>query len=153
MNKVAILIDVQDQFFRVSKKWEGKRINYTKYLEQAKEFGTISRAFAYGTQVEDRAEKFINVLKYLNFETFFKQVKDNEWFNWSVTMCADMLRLSTQVDTIILGVGYPDLAPYITAMRDRGICVIMMGCGINKELKHVANKYIEIEESMLEEKE
>lgn len=152
-SRVSVFIDVGNQFYCINKKWAGRKLNYEKYLEKAKSFGGIGRAFAYGTQVDDTAAKFITALYHLGFEPQYKQVKKNVWYSWNVGMAMDIVRLVTndKTDTIIIGNSDRSIAPVISWAKEKGVRVIVMACGINKELKNACDRWIEIDEAMLEE--
>lgn len=152
-NRVSVFIDVGNQFYCINKKWAGRKLNYEKYLEKARTFGGIGRAFAYGTQVDDTAAKFITALHHLGFEPQYKQVEKNVWYSWNVGMAMDIVRLITndKTDTIIIGNSDRSIAPVISWAKEKGVRVIIVACGINKELKTACDRWIEIDESMLEE--
>lgn len=150
MDKVGVFIDINDQFFRVNKKWEGKKLNYEKLYEAAKTYGQIIRAFAYGTQLKDNADKFISCLHHIGFEAKFREVEENKWYNWAPTITMDMIRLSSMLDILILGASYPEIAPVAPYLKDKGKRIIILGCGISRELKYAAGEYVEINEEMLE---
>lgn len=151
-SRVAIFIDVGNQFFCINKKWPSRKLNYKKYLAKAETFGTVVRAFAYGTQVENTASNFIVALHHLGYEPQYKQVERKVWYSWCVGMAMDIVRLviNDKVDTIIIGNSDRSMAPVISWAKEKGIQVIIIGCGINKELKTACDRWIEIDEVMLE---
>ena len=151
-NRVGVFIDVGNQFYCINKKWPSRKLNYEKYLTQTKTFGTIARAFAYGTQVNNTASRFIVALHHLGYEPQYKQVEKKVWYSWCVGIAMDIVRLviNNKVDTIIIGSSDRSIAPVISWAKEQGIQVIVMGCGINKELKTVCDRWIEINDSMLE---
>lgn len=150
-NRVGIFIDVGNQFYCINKKWEGRKLNYEEYKKKAGSFGVVARAFAYGTQVENAATKFISCLHHLGFEPNYKTVEKNSWYSWDVGMSMDMVRLCDKVDTIIVGNSNRTIAPALAYMRDKGIRVVVIACGINKEVKEACDQWLEISETMLEE--
>lgn len=151
-DRVSVFIDVGNQFYCINKKWEGRKLNYEQYLAKANTFGTVSRAFAYGTQVEDAAAKFITALHHLGFEPQYKQVEKNVWYSWGVGIAMDIVRLVTndRTDTIIIGHSDRAMAPVIAWAKEKGVKVIIIACGINRDLKNECDSWIEIDESMLE---
>jgi len=151
-HRLGIFVDVNDQFFRINKKWEGRKLDYKKYYNLATDYGEVCRALAYGTQIEKTANKFISCLYHIGFEPKYKTVEENKWFNWSVGIAIDMAQLASRIDTAILGVSNKDIIPAVTYMQDRGVRMIIIGVGINKELKEVADHWIELDEEMLENK-
>ncbi|KKK91517.1 hypothetical protein LCGC14_2712150 [marine sediment metagenome] len=151
-NRVGVFIDVGNQYYCINKKWLGRKLNYEKYLDAAKVFGPVVRAFAYGTQVEGVAVNFITVLHHLGYEPQYKTVEKKVWYSWNVGMAMDIVRLVTnnKIDVVVMGNSDNNMVPVISWAREKGIKVIITGCGINKELKQVCDRWIEINEGMLE---
>lgn len=151
-NRVGVFVDVGNQFYCINKKWPMRKLNYEKYLVKAKSFGTIARAFAYGTQVEDTAARFIVALHHLGYEPKYKQVERKVWYSWCVGMAMDIVRLviNDKVDTVIIGNSDRSMASVISWTKEQGVQVIVMSCGINKDLKTVCDRWIEIDDTMLE---
>jgi uncharacterized protein (TIGR00288 family) len=151
-SKVSVFVDVGNQFYCINKKWQGRKLNYEKYLAKANTFGSVTRAFAYGTQVEDAAAKFITALHHLGFEPQYRQVEKNVWYSWNVGIAMDIVRLVTndRTDTIILGHSDKSMAHVISWAKEKGVRVIVIGCGISKDIKNECDSWIEIDDSMLE---
>lgn len=152
--RVGVFVDVGEQFFRINKKWEGRKLDYQKYYDKAKEFGEISRAIAYGTQINKNASKFKSCLYYIGFEPKYKDMETNQWYNWAVGISVDIMNLvnHNKIDTVIIGVGVKDIVPLVNCIKDKGVKVIVMGCSIHNELKEAADHWIEIGENMLSDK-
>ena len=104
-NRVGIFVDVGDQFFRINKKWVGRKLNYQTYFDRAKEFGDVARAIAYGTQMNRNATKFISCLHHIGFEPKYKDMEEGQWYNWSVGISVDIMNLvnHNKVDTVVIG--------------------------------------------------
>ncbi len=151
-SRVGVFIDVGNQFYCINKKWGGRKLNYASYLVKAKAFGEVVRAFAYGTQVNDAAAKFIIALRYLGYEPKYQQVAKNVWYSWNVGAAMDIVRLvmNDKIDTIVIGNSEKSIAHVIAWAKEKGVQVIVIGCGINSDLKAICNQWIEIDESMLE---
>jgi uncharacterized LabA/DUF88 family protein len=151
-SKSAVFIDVRNQYYCINKKWEGRKLNYAKYLSKATTFGGIVRSFAYGTRIDDTAQKFITALHHLGFEPQYKMVNTNEWYSWSVGIAMDIVRLVTnnKIDTVILGTADRSIVPVINWAKERGVRVVVIGCGICKDIKNSCDRWIEIQEDMLE---
>ena len=148
--KIAVFIDVSNQFYCINKKWEGKTLDYDKYKKTAEEDGDIVRAFAYGTQVEGAASKFISCLFHLDYEPKYETVEKNNWYSWDVGMAMDMVRMSDKVDTIIIGNSNNTMTHVINYLKEKGIRVIAIGCGLSKKVKDSCDQWIEINEDYLE---
>ena len=150
MVRVGIFIDVGNQYYCINKKWPGRKLNYRKYYDLAGSQGTIHCALAYGTQVGDSASKFTTCLRHLGFDPKYKTVEKNSWFVWDVGIAVDMMRYSDKIDAVVLGNSNRSMIPAVQSLRERGIKVTIVSCGINKELKETADAWLEIEEDMLE---
>ena len=150
-SRVGVFVDVGDQFFRINKKWEGRKLDYQAYFDKAKEFGSVTRAFAYGTQMNRNATKFISCLHHIGFEPKYKDMEAGQWFNWLVGICVDIMNLVNynKIDTVVIGLSLKDIVPLVNCIKDKGIKVIVMSCGIHKDLKEAADHWVEINEDML----
>jgi uncharacterized LabA/DUF88 family protein len=151
--RVGVFVDVNDQFFRVQNKWEGRKIDYRKYYEKCESYGSVMRAFAYGTHVDNKAINFIKQLYKIGFETKYKNNDPGEWYSWVIGMSIDMMILAgnDRVDTVIIGSSNFEFIPIIGFIRNKGIRVIVMACNINRDLRKAADQWLEIYEDMLEE--
>lgn len=149
--QVGVFIDIGNQFHCVQKKWPGKKLNYEEYLHKAKTFGSIFRAFAYGTQVEDTAAKFITALRHIGFDPQYKEVDKGAWYSWNVGIAVDIVRyvIHNKIDIIVLGSSDRGMDSIISWAKEQGVRVIVMGCSINKDLKNVCDQWVEISENML----
>ena len=150
MKRIGVFIDVGNQFYCINKKWEGRKLNYETYKVKATEYGNIVRSFAYGTQVDEAASKFISCLHHLGFESRYKSVEKNKWYSWDVGISIDMVRLSEKIDIAIIGNSNKSIVPALLYLKEKGIRVIVMACGISKEVKEACDQWIEINEDMLE---
>lgn len=150
-SRIGIFVDVGDQFFRIDKKWEGRKLNYQIFYDRCKEYGSITRAFAYGTQVNKNATKFISCLHHIGFEPKYKDMEEGQWYSWSVGIAVDIMNLVNhdKIDTVIMGMSMKEVIPLVNCIKDKGVKVIVMSCGIHKDLKTAADMFIEINEEML----
>ena len=151
MSRVGVFVDVASCYYNINKKWPGRKLNYEMYLEEAKKFGTeIGRAIAYGTQLEENARKFISCLSLLGYEPKYKTVEKNQWYSWDVGIVVDMIRNHEKLDTIVLGNCSRPMVPAIDYLQEKGCRVIIMACGIPRELREASFKWVEITENILE---
>ena len=65
-------------------------------------------------------------------------------------MAIDMVRNYETFDVIILGNSNRHMVPIIEYLQEKGCKVIVMACGIPRELRECCFKWIEITEDMLE---
>lgn len=161
MKTIGIFADVSNLYYCVGKKFPTRKLNYSKYQEVAIADNVLYRAFAYGLQLKDEAEKFITCLKHFGFETKYKQPKiilknekqEVKRTSWNVGLAMDVVRIvsNNKLDIVILGSADPELVPLVEWIREHGTKCIVIACGISKELKEVSDQWIEIDETLLEE--
>ena len=152
MSRVGVFVDVASCYYNINKKWPGRKLNYERYLSNAQELGTDSgRAIAYGTQIEDGARRFISCLNLLGYEPKYKTVEKNQWYSWDVGMAIDMVRNHESLDVIVIGNSNRHMVPIIEFLQEKGCKVIIMACGIPRELRECCFKWVEITDNMLEE--
>jgi uncharacterized LabA/DUF88 family protein len=154
-------MDVSNLYYCCNQKYKAK-LNYRAYLDFIKEYGEVSQAIAYGAQIKEEARKFISVLEHLGFQAKYKCPKTFEGpdgglsvkrkADWDVGIAMDVVQicLGVGVDTIFLGSADSDLTPVVKWATNRGITFVVLACGISRDLKEVATKWIEIPESMME---
>ena len=155
--KVAIFVDVSNLYYCISKRWEGRKLDYEKYLEVAQEDCLLTRAIAYGAQVGDEAVHFITALRHFGYEIKYKTPKISKRDNgtqimkadWDVGIAMDVIRIIPKVDKVVLGSADSDMEELVRFAKDQGVVVGIHACGISKELKNMANNWHEITEDML----
>lgn len=159
MSNVALFTDISNLYYCIGKRFSNRKLNYQALLDTASSFGTLTRSVAYGTQVDDEASGFIRCLQRLGFDAKYKRPKMQDVgderrivrkADWKVGIAIDVVRTSQKVDTVILASTDTDMAELLIWLRDQGVRVIIIGCGISRELKELADRYVEISENMLE---
>jgi len=157
MKRIGIFADVSNLYYCISKKYRGKKLDYRKYYEFVADIGEISQAIAYGAQIGNEAAGFIHALKAVGFQAKYKTPKQYNDENrtrrkadWDVGITIDVVNMAPRLDVIVLGSADGDLAPLVHWCRQKGIDVIIIACGISRELKDMSNEFIEIPESLLE---
>lgn len=154
--RVGVFCDISNLYYCINKKFFKRKLDYEAYLKYCKDLGEVQHAIAYGAQMENEARGFIHCLRRIGFEPKYKAPKDyhnNTNFkrkaDWDVGIAIDIVRYIDRVDLIILGSADGDMAPAVEWAKERGVEVIVLACGISRELKDIT-KYVEIPESMLE---
>jgi uncharacterized LabA/DUF88 family protein len=157
--RIGVFMDVSNLYYCCNQKYQAK-LNYKAYLDFIKGYGDVTQAIAYGAQLKDEARKFIAVLEHLGFQAKYKCPKTFEGTgtavkrkaDWDVGIAMDIVQicLGVGVDTIFIGSADSDLVPVVNWTVNRGVTVVVLACGISRDLKDVATKWIEIPESMLE---
>jgi len=155
--RIGVFVDVSNLYYCIGKKFSNRKLDYAAYLAYIKELGDVQIAHAYGAQMRSEASGFIHCLKQIGFEPKYKTPKDyhnKESFrrkaDWDVGIAMDIVRLIERVDMLVLGTADGDLRPLVEWVKERGVEVFILSCGISRELKESATKFIEIPESMLE---
>jgi uncharacterized LabA/DUF88 family protein len=158
MKRIAVFADVSNLYYCVGKRFGGRKLNYATYMEYIKDLGEIQEAIAYGAQLKQEARGFIHCLRQAGFTPRYKTPKSyvndgdtRRKADWDVGIALDMVNQAERVDMMILGSADGDLTPAVEWVQARGVTVIVLASGISRELKQVANEFIEIPESMLEE--
>ncbi len=159
MKRILVCVDVSNLYYCIGKKYEGRRLNYAAYVEYIKDLGEILKMVAYGAQLGKEANAFIHCLRKLGFETKYKAPRvfkngphTRRKADWDVGIAIDIVNAieMRSVDMIILGTADGDLTPCVEWARARGVDVVVLACGVARELKKSASYFIEIPESFLE---
>jgi uncharacterized LabA/DUF88 family protein len=152
---VGVFVDVANIYNNVGKRFVGKKLNYQRYLEQARSYGNIYRAIAYGLEQGKEATNFKIALRHLGFETKYKplpssQPEDLKKCSWNVGIAMDIVRIIEKLDTVVIGSNDAALADLVHYIKERGRRCIILGCNIQKELREACNQYVEIREELME---
>lgn len=154
MKRIGVFVDVSNLYYCIGKKFDKRKLDYKKYLEFVKDFGQIVKSVAYGSQANNEAVGFITCLEHTGYQTKFKTVKrEGEYrrnVDWDVGISMDIVNMIERLDIVILGTADGDLAPLVKWATDKGVDVIVLACGVSRELRNVASQVIEIPESLLE---
>jgi len=157
MKQLAIFVDVSNLYFCLGKEY-GKKLKYKKYLNYIEDFGDVVLKKAYGAQVNNEANKFIDHLNVLGFDTYFKEPRkvissENNVVmkaDWDVGITLDIMRNVDIFDTLILGSADGDFRPLIEYLQSKGKSIIVIACNISQNLKLPNITTIEIPEGHLE---
>ena len=154
---IGIFCDVPNIFFNCKKKFNG-RLNYQKLYDQIKEMGQITRAYAYGFQIEKEASPFIFCLRKIGFDckwqTLVKYNKGGEerfkHVDFGVMIAMDVVRNIDRFHTLVLVSNDLNLEPLIQWATERGVKVVVVGARLPAKLKAAANQWIEIKEELID---
>lgn len=160
MKRILVCVDISNLYYCIGKKFEGRRLDYSKYVNSINDLGEIQKMIAYGAQMGKEASAFIGCLRRLGFETKYKEPKvfhsgahTRRKADWDVGIAMDIVNAveMKSVDMVVLGTADGDLAPCADWAKSRGIDIVVLACGIARELKKAATTFIEIPASYLEE--
>lgn len=155
--KIGLFVDISNVYYCVGKKYDGRKVNYYAYMEYVQSLGNITKAYAYGSQMGSEATKFIGRLEHIGFTARYKKPKTyhgpdefRRKADWDVGIAVDMISMINEYDTVLLASADGDMVPAVKFLIDRQKKVIVLACGISKDLRYAATDCIEIPESMLE---
>lgn len=152
MKTVGVFVDVGNIFYCIGKRYDGRKLNYSKYLDFIGKDEAIFVARAFGVHLNDEAIKFITCLRHYGWDPKYRKPRPGKRVDWNVGIAMDIVRLvaNNKLERVVIGSSSPDLVPLIEWIKEHGCEVYVVACGIPKELKEVADKYIEIPEELLE---
>ncbi len=151
--RVAIFIDVQN-LYHSAKNLYNSRVDFSAIVEKAVSKRNLIRSFAYVIRTKTGEEKsFFEALTNLGIET---RIKDLQEFygglkkgDWDVGIVVDAIRMSINVDAIVLVTGDGDFIPLVEYLKNRGKRVEIMAFerSASSKLKEVADEFIDLEKS------
>jgi len=154
---LGIFVDIGNQFYTVNRKWAGRKIDYSRYLALAKQSRAtgdpdrrVRSAYAFGTQIDNSAVKFVSCLKHIGFTPVYRSIQQGTWYDWAVGITVELFRHHQKLDEVVLGSSNQTMVPVVNWLRENGIIVTIIACGISRELKEAADHWIEITEDLLE---
>jgi uncharacterized LabA/DUF88 family protein len=152
--RIGVFIDTGNIYSRVNYKFQGRKLDYKKYLEFFEGLGTVSKAVAYGVQLNDDAHDFIQALRYVGFSPRFKSVKHQALIpkrnNHNVGLTIDVVNMLDRFDMVVIGSSNAELIPTIRYCMDKGVDVIVFACSVPKVLRDICTRHIEVYEGLLE---
>ncbi len=151
--RVAVLVDVQNLYYSAKNLYHS-RVNFKNILHLILQWRKLTRAIAYVVDTADETNKvFIEALHESGFEIKQKPittfVDGSKKADWDLGIAMDAIRLWTKVDSIVLVSGDGDFCPVVNYMQQAQGClveVMAFGRTTNKELRDLADEFIDIEE-------
>ncbi len=152
--RVAVLMDVQNMYHS-AKNIYGARVNFKEVLKTAVAGRKLIRAIAYVVRTETPEEKsFFEALDKSGLEV---KMKDLQIFpggmkkgDWDVGMAVDAIKLSSQMDAIVLITGDGDFIPLVEYLEiTRGVQteVIAFLKSASAKLIEAADDFIDLGEN------
>ncbi len=125
--RVAVLIDVQN-LYHSAKHLYKSRVDFKQVLNLGVSKRTLIRSFAYVISTKSGEEKsFFDALTSLGIETRIKDLQEYQGGfkkgDWDVGMVIDAIRLSNNIDAIVLVTGDGDFVPLVEYLQNKGIRV------------------------------
>ncbi|PID51879.1 MAG: hypothetical protein CR972_04910 [Candidatus Moraniibacteriota bacterium] len=124
--RVGVLVDIQNLYYS-ARVLHNRKVNFKNLLNTALENRKLIRAIGYGISTEEAQEdKFFDALENLGFEV---KTKDLQVFaggqkkgDWDVGIAIDAIKLSKNVDVIILASGDGDYIPLVEYIQNTTGC-------------------------------
>ena len=156
MDKVAVLVDVQNMYYTVKQRYNC-HFDYGAFWEQVTSGKSIVKAIAYATDKGDRKQiDFQQIVRRIGFEiklTPFLQRRDNSAKgDWDVGIALDMIEYAKRVDTIVLASGDGDYSVVVDKIiHEHNISVEIYGVpGLTaSSLIESATRFVPIQGNML----
>jgi uncharacterized protein (TIGR00288 family) len=149
--RVAVFLDIQN-LYHSAKNLYGARVDFNKVVEAAVSKRTLIRAFAYVIKTKTGEEKgFFEALVNLGIEI---RVKDLQEFHgglkkgdWDVGIAVDAIRMSSDVDAVVLVTGDGDFVPLVEYLKNKGkrVEIIAFERSASLKLKEEADEFINLE--------
>lgn len=152
--RVAVLIDAQN-LYHSAKNLYGRKVNFNTVLKEAVAGRKLVRAIAYVITSEAGDEKnFFDALTKVGIET---KTKDLQIFaggakkaDWDVGLAVDALKLSKNVDSIVIASGDGDFVPaveYIKAISGCQVEGISFGKSTSGKFINAVDDFINMDEN------
>ncbi len=152
--RVAVLVDIQNLYYSARVLYN-KKVNFKNILLEGVARRKLIRAIAYGiTTLEGSEEKFLEALVKHGFEV---KTKDLQIFpggakkgDWDVGIAVDAIKLSKNLDVIVLISGDGDYLPMVTYVQNTTGCrveVMAFSESANGKLIEQADNFINLSEN------
>ncbi|PIR73294.1 MAG: hypothetical protein COU40_03340 [Candidatus Moranbacteria bacterium CG10_big_fil_rev_8_21_14_0_10_35_21] len=152
--RVGMLVDIQNLYYS-SKVLYGKKVNFGQILKAGIGDRKLIRAIGYGIKtLERQEEKFFEALEKQGFEV---RTKDLQIFpggakkgDWDVGIAVDAIKLSKNLDVIILVSGDGDYIPVVEYLQNTVGCrveVIAFSESASAKLIIAADSFIDISDN------
>ena len=150
--RVAVLIDVQNMYHS-AKNLYSARVNFKEVLKTAVAGRKLIRAIGYVIKTETGEEKgFFEALTSMGIET---KMKDLQIFygglkkaDWDVGIAVDAVKLSSQLDALVLISGDGDYVPLVEYLKGQGrqVEVLAFGKSASTKLREAVDDFIDLSE-------
>jgi len=151
--KVGVLIEVQN-LYHSARNLYGARVNFREILKLAVSQRNLIRAFAYVVRTKTGEEKpFFDALVKLGIETRVKDLQ--EYFDglkkadWDVGLAVDAIKISSNIDTIVLVSGDGDFVPLVEYLKNQGkrVEVMAFSRSASSHLREVADEFLDLSQN------
>lgn len=150
--RVGVFIDVQN-LYHTAKNVYKTRVDFGQILKSAVDGRKLIRAFAYVIRTKSGEEKaFFEALVQLGIETRAKDLKEFysgvKKANWDVGLAVDAIRVSSNLDTIVIVSGDGDYVPVVDYLKNQGkrVEVVAFGKTTAQELIEAADEFLNLDQ-------
>ena len=147
--KIGLYVDSNSAYYTLKMRFGGK-LSYQKLIDYARGHGDIEEAIVYGIHITNEADKFIDCLSKLGYKTKFqKRELGSSDCDYQLAIDSLTAAIYDYLDVIILVSSSVKLAPLVELLKNEGVRVIVLSCGIPKALREAADTVYEISGDML----
>jgi uncharacterized protein (TIGR00288 family) len=150
--RVGVFIDIQN-LYHSAKNLYNKRVNFKNLLLEATGDRLLIRAIAYVAKSDEPGEEsFFEALEKTGIEVKRKELQvypdGTKKGDWDVGMAIDAVRISENLDTIVLVSGDGDFVPLVEYLKAKGkqVEVIAFSRTTSTRLKEAADEFIDLDE-------
>ena len=150
--RVAIFIDIQNLYHSAKNLYDA-RVNFRNLLLEAVANRQLIRAIAYVAKADEPGEgSFFEVLEKNGIEVKMKDLQvypdGTKKGDWDVGLAVDAIKISGNVDSIILVSGDGDFVPLVEYLKALGkqVEVISFGRTTSYRLKEIADDFYDLDE-------
>ena len=151
--RVVVLMDVQNLYHSAKHLYQS-RVDFKQVLNLGVSKRNLIRSFAYVIRTKSGEEKsFFDALTNLGIETRIKDLQEYQGGfkkgDWDVGMVIDAIRLSNNVDSIVLVTGDGDFIPLVKFLQNKGIRVEVVAFkrSASSKLIEAADEFMDLEDN------
>ena len=125
--RVGVFVDVQNMYYSAKNLFQAK-VNFGKVLEETVAGRKLVRALAYVIKAPNSIEdNFFTALDSLGFEIKAKELQvyagGNKKGDWDVGLVIDAIRMSRNLDVVVIVSGDGDYIPAVEYLQNNGVMV------------------------------
>ena len=122
--RVGVFIDVQNMYYS-ARNLHGAKVNFGEVVRKAVENRQLIRAIAYVVRTKTGEEKpFFEALYHQGIEYKEKEIQEfiggAKKADWDVGIVVDAIRISANLDVVIIASGDGDFVPLVEYLRNQG---------------------------------
>ncbi len=151
--RVIVQVDVQNLYYSAKNLYDTK-VDFSQLLKKAVAGRKLIRALTYVIKADTPDESnFFEALRKIGFEVEIKELKEfyggQKKGDWDMGMAIDAIKMAPKMDTLVLVTGDGDFESLVKHLQARGVRVEVMSFGKStaRELKDIANKFIDMDKN------